>query len=78
MVVKTLTSIERAARAKLRAEEGAVAMSEYLAGVRRTRNNTARLRAERLAREAFVGPRIQTAPTPAPVKVMRKAQKRAS
>lgn len=75
MQVKSPTTIERAERAKLRAEEGAAAMSDYLADMQHTRMNTAKLRAERLAREAAPAP---VADVPIKVKAKRKPRKLSS
>ena len=49
---KIQANLARAERAKVRAVEGAIAMREYLADVRHVRQNTEKLRSERLAREA--------------------------
>ena len=69
---KVQANVLRAERKKLRAEEGVEAMSDYLAELEHTRTVTAKLRAERLAREAALNAPI----TEAPVKTKAKRKPR--
>ncbi len=72
---KTQANLARAERAKVRAVEGAIAMREYLADVRHVRQNTVKLRNERLAREAAALDLVE-AVVEAPVKARRERKSR--
>ena len=72
---KLQAGLARAERAKVRAVEGVIAMREYLADVRHVRQNTVKLRNERLAREAAALDLVE-AVVEAPVKARRERKSR--
>ena len=73
---KVQANAQRAERTKLRAEESVEAMSDYLAEVRHRREVTAKLRAERIAREASPEAPVALI-AEVPIKVKAKAKPKA-